>query len=60
METVLEPIVCPRCQREALGWPLRRADLCSPKGWAFCLREPEAIVAQQARQAMKDTTRGME
>ncbi len=60
MDTALELVVCPRCQREALGWPLRRADLCGPKDWAFCLREPEQIIAQQARQAMKETVRGVE
>jgi len=36
-------MICPRCQREAIGWPLRRADVCAPKGWQYCLREPEAI-----------------
>jgi hypothetical protein len=30
--------ICPRCKRIAKGWPLQRADRCSPKYWAYCLR----------------------
>lgn len=40
-------MTCPRCQREATGWPLQRADVCSPKEWASCLRNPETIIAKQ-------------
>jgi hypothetical protein len=45
---------CPRCEREAVGWVLRRADVCAPKGWAHCLREPSVILAKQAaKEAVK-------
>lgn len=33
-------VTCPRCKREARGWPLKRADLCSPKHWVYCIRDP--------------------
>ena len=35
--TTAKPI-CPRCQRIATGWPLKRADVCAPPQWAQCLR----------------------
>jgi hypothetical protein len=38
-------MICPRCKREAVGWPLRRADRCSPKDWVRCLREPDNVRA---------------
>lgn len=45
-------VICPRCHRKAVGWPLRRGDRCSPKDWAVCLREPAVIlVAAQAKGA---------
>ena len=37
-------MTCPRCKREAVGWPLKRPDICSPKGWAYCIRDPEDII----------------
>ena len=39
--TVLEPVAvtCDRCKREMRPWPLRRADVCSPKDWAYCIRQ---------------------
>jgi hypothetical protein len=37
-------VICPRCKRKAVGWPLRRKDLCSPKHWANCIREPSRII----------------
>lgn len=37
-------MTCPRCNRLAVGWPLKRADVCSPAGWKNCLREPSAII----------------
>ena len=43
-------MLCPRCKREAVGWPLRRADVCSPRDWAVCIREPETVEEQPARQ----------
>lgn len=36
-------VTCPRCKREAVGWPLSRHDVCSPKDWVKCIREPEVI-----------------
>lgn len=39
-------MTCPRCQRETHGWPLRRADVCSPKAWVACIRNPEVIQAK--------------
>ena len=29
---------CLRCGRVLDPWPLRRADVCSPKHWARCIR----------------------
>ena len=49
-------IRCPRCNREAMGWPLRRKDICSPQGWAFCLREPSVILATRREPSMPLTT----
>lgn len=40
-------VICPRCRRVAVGWPLHRADVFSPSWWVHCLREPDAILAQQ-------------
>lgn len=34
---------CPRCMREAHGWSLKRADVCSPSDWANCIRDPQVI-----------------
>lgn len=31
---------CPRCKREAVGWPLARPDICSPDGNVTCWRNP--------------------
>jgi hypothetical protein len=36
-------VICPRCKREAVGWPLKRADVCSLKSWEVCIREPHEI-----------------
>ena len=44
-------MICPRCKREAVGWLLKRADVCSPKEWAHCLRELDAIAAKEAKHA---------
>jgi hypothetical protein len=40
-------MICPRCGRQAVGWPLKRADVCSPKNWVDCIRNPEDIIAKQ-------------
>ncbi len=37
-------VECPRCKRPAVGWPLRRPDICSSKDWAHCIRNPETII----------------
>lgn len=34
---------CDRCKRETNGWPLKRADVCSPKHWARCIRQPRNV-----------------
>lgn len=34
-------MLCPRCKREMVGWPLKRADVCSPKYWVSCIRSPK-------------------
>jgi hypothetical protein len=44
-------VICPRCKRKAVGWPLKRADVCSPKDWADCLRHPSVILNRQAKEA---------
>ena len=31
---------CLRCKRVTEGWPLVRPDVCSPKGWVQCIRNP--------------------
>jgi len=38
-------VVCPRCNRVTTGWPLHRADVCSPKDWGECIRQPGVIIA---------------
>ena len=51
---------CPRCGREISGglaiftvgvlsgWMRRRADVCSPKGWATCIRQWDNILKAEA------------
>lgn len=39
-------VVCPRCLRAAVGWPLARRDLCAPPTWAVCLRNPETVLSK--------------
>lgn len=46
--------ICPRCKRRAVGWPLKRGDKCSPKGWVACIREPEVVLKERRRLAAKD------
>jgi hypothetical protein len=36
-------VICPRCGREAKGWPLKRGDRCSPSDWVSCIRDPDLI-----------------
>jgi len=57
-------MICPRCKREAVGWPLVRPDYCSPKDWASCLRNPwdiyqaeEKRLARKAAASSKDKLR---
>ncbi len=33
--------ICPRCKREAIASMLARRDVCSPDGWAKCIRTPQ-------------------
>lgn len=42
-------IICPRCKREVMGWPLWRPDLCSPKDWAKCIRNETDVILQLER-----------
>lgn len=42
---------CPRCDREAVGWPLERGDRCSPRDWVYCIRQPELILAAKRTEA---------
>lgn len=42
----MSDIICPRCKRVAAGWPLVRADVCSPKDWYRCLRNLETVMAK--------------
>lgn len=37
---------CPRCGRVNDPWPLKRADVCSPKDWAVCIRVLVCTCAQ--------------
>jgi hypothetical protein len=45
-ESQMTTPACPRCRRPMVGWPLVRPDLCSPKGWVSCIRNPEAVAAK--------------
>jgi hypothetical protein len=45
-------ICCPRCHREVDPWPLKRADICSPKDWAYCIRQMDNVLAQLAEAAV--------
>jgi len=48
MATIMTPeVICPRCKRLAVGWPLKRADICSPKYWRNCIREPESVLTKK-------------
>lgn len=44
-------VICPRCKRVAVGWPLKRGDVCAPKYYTYCLREPSVIRAKAAKKA---------
>ena len=39
---------CARCARAARGWPLKRGDRCSPRGWVHCMRDPHVVMAENA------------
>jgi hypothetical protein len=53
-------MICPRCKRLLEPWPLKRNDMCAPKDWKVCIRTVENVRAQERRQAVKDSCRGME
>lgn len=38
-------LVCDRCGRQAVGWPLKRADVCSGPDWVYCIRNPPEVMA---------------
>jgi hypothetical protein len=44
-------IICPRCKRPTLGWPLKRPDKCSEKRAVHCMRDPQAVLDDIARRA---------
>lgn len=38
-------LLCDRCGRPVVGWPLKRGgDICSPDQWVNCIREPQAVL----------------
>lgn len=49
-------MICPRCKREAVGWPLERGDRCSPPKWAKCIREPYNIRKEEELKRGQDIT----
>jgi hypothetical protein len=51
--TEKDVVICPRCGREVHPWSLRRADVCSPDGWVYCIRTFEGIEAANARAAAR-------
>jgi hypothetical protein len=46
-------VICPRCNRPALGWPLPRADRCSERRAVSCMRDPEVALTDIARRAAR-------
>lgn len=50
-------VTCPRCKRWTTGWPLKRADVCSPADWVDCIREPSVIVNQEAKRVKLEIKR---
>ena len=42
-------VICPRCQRPATGWPLRRSrpDSCGDRAAVQCFRDPETVVNER-------------
>lgn len=59
-QAVEQPVapICPRCKRVATGWLLKRADVCSPKHYAQCMRQVADVEADIARRAAKKPQRG--
>ena len=41
-------VLCPRCNRMTTGWLLKRADICAPAAWSFCIRDPRRIAEREA------------
>jgi hypothetical protein len=46
-------VTCPRCKRQTSGWLLKRADICSPKYWGRCIRQPEDILRKEQEKKEK-------
>jgi hypothetical protein len=43
-------VICPRCRKPALGWPLKLpGDRCRSKDAVACMRDPEVVLADIAR-----------
>ena len=50
-------VICPRCRKPAVGWPLRRGDRCGERGAVQCLRDPETVLADIVRRAERGARR---
>ena len=47
-------VICPRCNRPTMGWPFKRPDKCGGKDSVYCIRDPEAALADIARRAGRE------
>lgn len=47
-------VICPRCNRPTMGWPFKRPDKCGGKDAVYCIRDPEAALADIARRAGRE------
>jgi DNA-binding transcriptional regulator YdaS (Cro superfamily) len=48
-------VTCPRCNRPTMGWPFKqRPDKCGGKDAVYCIRDPEAALADIARRADRE------
>ena len=45
-------LICPRCKREVVGWPLRRSDNCSPKHWVTCIRNLMTVISDAEKRGI--------
>jgi hypothetical protein len=47
-------VICPRCKRPTMGWPLKRRDTCGGKDAVYCIRDPGAALADIACRAGRE------